>query len=158
MLFIQKKETSLNQVRIAEGLWDRQNSEIQRILNVGELHIKDIEGGINSFIGGYFFIGGNVWVNSVGFWGIYGLKQGNLLQNFDITNQNLLFVFFFLLFSLLKKKFVKGNTFVGTCPPLDEDMAWNRWIPCKIFKSLIKFYFLVFLFVIFIIKEKCCQE
>ena len=67
VLFIQKKETSLNQVRIAEGLWDRQNSEIQRILNVGELHIKDIEGGINSFIGGHFFIGGKVWVNSVGF-------------------------------------------------------------------------------------------
>ena len=68
------------------------------------------------------------FVNSIekicGHWGRYGLKQGDPLQNFQITNQVILFLFIFFWFSFLYQNFIKGKTFVNPreniCRPLSQ--------------------------------------
>ena len=53
---IEEKATCPNQVRIEEELWDRNISEVQSNLNIGELSIRNIEYQRSTFIGGYFVI------------------------------------------------------------------------------------------------------
>ena len=48
----------------------------------------------------------------VSYWGRYGLKQGNPLQNSQINNQTILYLFSFLWFSFLYKKFIDGKILV----------------------------------------------
>ena len=48
----------------------------------------------------------------VGNWERYGLNQGNPLQNFQITNQIILFLFFFGFFTFYIKKYIKSKIFV----------------------------------------------
>ena len=85
---------------------------------------------------------------SFGHWGSYGLKQGTPLQNFQFTTQIIIFLFSFLCFSFLYQK-VYQRWDLCLCEgkyvsAIEEAMAWNRGIPCKKVKSLIKLYLLLF--------------
>ena len=61
---------------------------------------------VNTFIKYKKIMWGKIYVIH---WGSYGLKQGNLLQKFQITNQIILFLFDILWFSFYTKKYIKGK-------------------------------------------------
>ena len=69
-------------------------------------------------------------------WGSYGLKQGNTLQNFQITNHMIHRLFYFLWFFFLYQKLYQrqdlGSWEGKYMSPIEIATAWNRGIPCKI--------------------------
>ena len=44
---------------------------------------------------------------------------------------------------------VRGEVLWGVLPAVEEDIVWNRGMPCKIFISIIKLYIFCFLFYVF---------
>ena len=76
-------------------------------------------------------------------------KKGIPFKNFKSLIK--LYFFYFLNgFPFSIKKFIKGKSFVYVrglnMSAFEADMAWNRGIPWKLFKSLIKLYSSCFLF------------
>ena len=108
----------------------------------------------------------------VGHWGSYGLKQGSPLQKFrnhsQLTNIIILLSFFGSLSHHFKFRRVDiwsywsfygviGEVLCGKVSVVEVDTAWNREIPCEIFKSLATtqyYYFIIIFLVYFLIVSR----
>ena len=83
---------------------------------------------------------------SVGLWGSYGLKQGNPLQ---FSSKHLSNCICFVYFSILDLLYQRGYqrqyfwTLHLKVLAYEAATAWNRGIPCKILKLLIKLYLIL---------------
>ena len=99
------------------------------------------------------------FVESVRHWGSYGLKQGNPLQNYKITHNYLIFLFYYhfltkfivisssieLIFNSFNDFSVSiGELIWGKVSDIESAMAWYKVIPCTILKITHTYLIIIF--------------
>ena len=85
----------------------------------------------------------DITFKSVGLWGSYSLKQGNPLHFYSKHWSNYIRFVYFSIFDLLYQRgYQRQYLWTINLKVLSHEAAtaWNRGIPCKILKFLIKLY------------------